>query len=504
MSNSLRVRLLWWLLLPLAAYMVLSGQAAYENARRTADLLQDSMLLSSARTMAGQLDWIDGSLRIDFPPAALEMFASPQRDQVFFKVQVEGGRLLAGSPDFPGPPQGGIIDADRATRPGHAEDALLTAAPSANWGVSDVPDVPKAADDGRRGPADRHSFEPRWYEAEYQGHAIRAVLYDRPMYDDGQSHHVWVAVGKTQGSRDAMVQALWRPQLQRQLVLVGLAVVFVCLGLTFELSPLMKLKDDVSDRDPMQLAPLRVGRLHSELRPIVDAINQCIARLAVQVAAHRRFIADAAHQIRTPLTLLDTQLQYARARPTMDAALDEALAAMHRSNGSMVRLTNKLLLLAQAEAVDYSQLARQRLDLAVLALGVVEDLALLAQSRSIDLGAELHEAWLDGNADLLSALILNLTDNAIRYTQAGGRVTVHVHAGPQGTWLSVTDNGPGIRAEARAHVFEPFYRASTDMEGTGLGLAIARQITSAHRGEITLAPNPEGCGVVATVRFAGA
>jgi two-component system, OmpR family, sensor histidine kinase TctE len=452
MTGSLRVRLLWWLLVPLALYVFVTGYAEHDNARSTANLVEDNALLSSARMIAGEVDWVDGTLRADVPPAALEIFASPHQDQVFYSVAVDDGRLLAGTPDFP-------------------------RSPSAD------------------GPA--------YYDAELQGQPIRAVGLVRQMYDAGVTRRVLVSVGKTRHSRDAMLKELWRPQLVRQIEMVVLAVVLVCIGLTFELRPLMKVKDDVADRDPMQLAPIRAERLHTELRPIVDAINQCIARLALQVGAQRRFIADAAHQLRTPLTLLDTQLQFARRHGGIDPAIGEALAAMHKSSRSMIGLTNKLLLLAQAEAADYTQLANRPVDLCPLARHVVEDLALLGQSRGIDLGAELDgPAFVVGNPELLSALIANLTDNAIRYTQAGGRVTVAIEADRTNVRLVISDNGPGIPAEARGRVFEPFYRAAADTEGTGLGLAIVREIADAHRAGITLAPGANGRGVVATVTFA--
>ncbi|CAG4889563.1 sensor histidine kinase [Paraburkholderia gardini] len=457
MTNSLRMRLLWWLLVPLALYVFVTGKAEFDNARHTADLVQDNQLVSSARMIAGEVEWVDGFLRVDVPPAALEVFVSPYHDQVFYRVTVEDGQLLAGTPDFPGNPS------------------------------------PVA------------SGNPTFYDASRDGDAVRAVAFVRQMYDNGATRRVLVSVGKTVRSRDAMAQQLWQPQLVRQIEMIVLAVALVCIGLTFELRPLMKVKDDVTDRDPMQLAPIRVERLHTELRPIVDAINQCIARLGVQVAAQRRFIADAAHQLRTPLTLLGTQLQFARQHGGIEPGLAEALAAMHRSNRSMVGLTNKLLLLAQAEAADYTRLASEPADLAAIAKDVAEDLALLAQAREIDLGAELDgPAPVTGHPGLLAALVANLAENAIRYTQAGGHVTVAVRTEGATVTLMVSDDGPGIAPEARSRVFEPFYRASADTEGTGLGLAIVREIVQAHRGEITLEPGAGGRGVTATVTLAAA
>jgi two-component system, OmpR family, sensor histidine kinase TctE len=458
MTGSLRIRLLWWMLVPLALYVIFTTTSEYRAARHTADLVQDGRLLSSARMLAGEVEWSYGALRADVPPAALELFASPQRDQVFYNVNVEGGPLLAGLPDFPRAASAPAVDA------------------------------------------------PVWYDAVLHGRAVRAVSIVRPMYDNGRVWRVRVSVGKTVQSRDAMTAALWRPQFVRQIGMVLLAVALACIGLTFELRPLMKLKNDVSDRDPMHLVPIRAEGLHTELRPVVDAINQCIARLSAQTAAQRRFIADAAHQLRTPLTLLGTQLQYARQQKAGDSALDEVLAAMHVSNRSMVALTNKLLLLAQAEALDPAHLPGEPVDMTQLAREVVESLALLAQARGIDLGAELGDgadaAIVAGHRELLRAMASNLVDNALRYTPTGARVTVSVRAQDETVVFEVTDDGPGIAPEARSRVFEPFFRASPETEGTGLGLAIVREIVQSHRGDVTLAPGEDGRGVRAQVVLA--
>lgn len=455
MTSSLRVRLLWWMLVPLALYVIFTATSEFRAARHTADLVQDGLLLSSARMVAGEVEWSYGALRADVPPAALELFASPQRDQVFYNVRVEDGPLLAGLPDFPPAAAAPAVDA------------------------------------------------PVWYDAVLHGRDVRAVSVVRPMYDNGRIWRVHVSVGKTVQSRDAMTAALWRPQFMRQIGMVLLAVALACIGLTFELRPLMKLKNDVSDRDPMHLVPIRAERLHTELRPVVDAINQCIARLSAQTAAQRRFIADAAHQLRTPLTLLDTQLQYARQQQAGDRALDEVLAAMHVSNRSMVALTNKLLLLAQAEALDPAHLPGEPVDMTQLAREVVESLALLAQARGIDLGAELADAAIvAGHRELLRAMAGNLVDNALRYSPPGARVTVSVRADEETVVFEVIDDGPGIAPEARSRVFEPFFRASSQTEGTGLGLAIVREIAQSHRADVTLSPGEDGRGVRAQVVLA--
>ena len=380
------------------------------------------------------------------------MFESPEQDNVFYRVEGTQHRLLAGNPDLRLPA-----------------------------GLSSVPVFyTTTLDDGRR---------------------VRAVAYVRQLFDSGRTEEVTVAVAKTQRSRNAMVSRLWHPQLIRLFLMLVLAMLLVYLGLTFELRPLMKLKDDVADRGPLQLEPIRAENLHFELRPIVDAINQCISRMSQQTATQRQFISDAAHQLRTPLTLLDAQIQFARQRGGHDEPLSDALTSMHTSSRKMTTLTNKLLLLAQAESVTPSGVQDQ-VDLTLVIAGVLEQLIALAQKRDIDLGAELEEDLVViGDEALTTALVTNLVDNALRYTQPGGCVTVTAQRDEDKVILRVVDNGPGISAEARGRAFERFYRASSDTEGTGLGLAIVREIAYRQGGTVALAPGAGGIGLVVTVEL---
>jgi two-component system sensor histidine kinase TctE len=451
MMHSLRARLLWWVLLPLAAFMLVAGVMAFEAARQTADLLQDNALLASARTIGEDIEWSNGELRADIPPAALEIFESPYHDHVFYKVVAGDDRLLGGTPDLSLP--------------------------------------------------QRQAPYPVFYDTSLDGQAIRAVAYRRQLYNAGVALPVVVVVGKTQASREGMLAQLWHPQLIRQGLMLVLAVLLVLIGLTSELRPLMKLKDDVADRDPMQLEPVRVDHLPTELRPIVDAINQCIARLKLHTNTQRQFIADAAHQLRTPLTLLDTQVQCARQCADDPPALADALGAIHRTSRKMTEMTNQLLLLARAESAPLPQPSLP-VDLGQVVSSVLEELILAAQRREIDLGAELGEDLrVAGSEQLLTALVANLVDNAIRYTREGGCVTARCRRIGEEVVLEVVDDGPGIPAEIRAHVFERFYRGKTDVEGTGLGLSIVQRIAQSHGGTVGVAPGEGRVGLVASVHL---
>lgn len=448
---SLRARLLWWVLLPLAAFMFVTGMLSYSAARQTADLVQDNALLASARTIGEDVTWVNGAVNAVIPPAALEIFESPYHDHVFYKVVAGRDRLLGGSPDLALPEQAAAY--------------------------------------------------PTFYDTMLHGQPLRAVAYQRQLYDSGTVLPVTVVVGKTQGSRMAMIEDLWHPQLARQGLMLALAVALVLIGLTTELRPLMKLKDDVADREPMQLEPIRVAHLHSELRPIVDAINLCIARLNLQASTQRQFIADAAHQLRTPLTLLDTQVQFACQCSPHDPALTDALAGIRRTSRKMIEITNQLLLLAQAESAP-KPAADAAVDMTLVVSSVLEELVLAAQRRHIDLGAELDgDLRVAGSEHLLGALVANLVDNAIRYTQEGGHVTAAGRREGDEIVFEVVDNGPGIPAELRAHVFKRFFRGASDSDGTGLGLAIVRRIALSHGGTVAVAPGPGRIGLVATVRL---
>ncbi|MBN3757452.1 sensor histidine kinase [Paraburkholderia sp. Tr-20389] len=452
MVHSLRARLLLWLLVPLAAFVLVTSAVSYDAARQTADLMQDHSLLDSARTIIEDVDWDNGAISATIPPAALELFESPWQDHVYYKVLAGNGRLLGGVPDLPLPTTSAAV--------------------------------------------------PVFYDSTYAGMPVRAVAYERLLYDSGRAERVTVIVGKTIASRQAMIESLWRPQLIRQWLMLALVVLLVPLGLTLELRPLVKLKDDVADREPAQLEPIRPDHLPSELRPIVDAINQCIARLKVHVATQRQFIADAAHQLRTPLALLTAQTQFASQCDARDPALFDALKGVRRNSQKMAELTNQLLLLAQAESMTQSSQVQTRVDLTEVVSSVLEEMVQAAERRNIDLGAELaNEMYVAGNTGLLASLVSNLIDNAIRYTQTGGRVTAVCRCEGGQIVLQVVDNGPGIPAEVRAHVFERFYRVATDTEGTGLGLAIVHQVARSHGGSVSVAAGGERVGLVATVRL---
>ncbi|ARN19960.1 sensor histidine kinase [Piscinibacter gummiphilus] len=468
---SLRLRLALWLLLPLSVFVAVCGWLNWRNAAEVADYVQDHDLLSSAKVLSDRLIWEGDDVQASVPPSALSLFVSPERDRVFLSVTGANGELLAGSPDFPLPAVRKPEGIDRA----------------------------------------------QWYDAEFTGLPLRAVVTTRSMYEVGGARDITIAVGKTQRSRDHMLRTLWWPSLVYLLVALLLAVALAVAALTLELRPIVRLSRQLAQRDPLHLDPVvDAEALHTELRPVADTINRFVAQLQSHSQAQRRFIADAAHQLRTPLAMQASQIEYARYTrqhrgewATRRADMDDMWREMQTSNRRLVAVTNKLLLLAQAEERGDGRTPLERVDLAAAALRCVEQLAALADRRGIDLGLESEPgadgAFVTAQPTLLEALVSNLLDNALRYTPEGGRVTVGVRRTDEAVWLTVMDNGPGIPAEARDRIFERFYRVSNDTEGTGLGLAIVREIARGFDADVTLSDNPdEAHGLLATVRFAAA
>jgi two-component system sensor histidine kinase TctE len=229
--------------------------------------------------------------------------------------------------------------------------------------------------------------------------------------------------------------------------------------------------------------------VHREVRPLVEAMNGAMGRLQQLIAGQRRFIADASHQLRTPLTVLKTQAELAL-RENDPVAMREIVRSIAATTDSTVHLANRLLTLARVEhGGDSAAMVPVSLPDVVRQVGL--ELALPAVQKSIDLSLEAPEqAWVTGQALLLHELVSNLVDNAIRYTPAGGTVLLRVAQQGTEVVLEVADSGPGVPPAERDKVFAPFYRAGAALEtnpgGTGLGLAIVRDIVALHRGRVAL------------------
>ena len=265
------------------------------------------------------------------------------------------------------------------------------------------------------------------------------------------------------------------------------------------LRPLRRVATEVQRRDVHSLTPLATERLPPEVAPLIDALNRLLLRLHAAFQTQRAFVADAAHELRSPLTAVRLQLQLLDRAPD-EAARCEARANLGAAVDRAIHLVEQLLTLARSEPrEDAGEWSRIPLEQAT-ADGIADANA-LAVARRIDLGLEAEPAAVQGDRDALRVLVRNLVDNAVRYTPEGGQVRVSTHQQASGATLEVADTGPGIPPSDRERAFDRFYRRSNAPEGgSGLGLAIVKAIADRHGAQIRLDDAPGG-GLKVTVAF---
>jgi two-component system OmpR family sensor kinase len=284
------------------------------------------------------------------------------------------------------------------------------------------------------------------------------------------------------------------------LLLPGMALV-IWFGVGAGLRPLHRLATDIQQRRPEALEPVAVERLPAEITPLVQALNDLLARLAHTLDAQRQFVADAAHELRTPLTAVRLQAEMAQRATNLEEQarnLDQLRAGLLRAS----HLVEQLLAMARLDAAPDAG-SVEAVDLLEVARRVVTEFAPIADDRHLDLGLLPSDAVLvAGDPGELRTLLGNLVDNALRYTPAGGQVDVQVQRAGDKAVLTVSDTGPGIPATERARVFDRFYRgADAVAPGSGLGLAIVQRIADRSRATVRLEDAEPGRGLRVIVRW---
>jgi two-component system sensor histidine kinase TctE len=324
-----------------------------------------------------------------------------------------------------------------------------------------------------------------------------------------------VQVAESLDKRAVLATEIVKGVMLPQFVILPLAVLLVWVGLAYAIKPLNRLEERIRARRPDDLSPLDEHSIPQEVAPLVASVNDLLMRLKSSINHQKRFLADAAHQLKTPLAGLRMQADLAQREGANTDELKQSLRQIGAASKRATHTVNQLLALARAEEGG-TTMARQRCDLAQLTIEVVQDCLPRALDKAIDLGYEgiqpgAHGATLQGNATLLKEMLRNLVDNAINYTPSSSRhpgiVTVRVLADPFGKvlLLQVEDSGPGIAPAERELVFKPFYRTlGTDIDGSGLGLPIVLEIAHVHGGIVTLEDAHAGQtppGARFTIRF---
>jgi two-component system sensor histidine kinase TctE len=452
----LQRKLLAWLLGPLAVLLVLDTGAAYWNSLRFSNLAYDRALYEIGREIVLHVK-LDGTRpRLDLSEAAGNILLLDQEDLLFYRVVSEDGTALGGDAEMP-PPLG-------------SEEAA----------------------------------KPRFYRDTVHGEPVRMLVARMPVGARPEAPMVLVQVAETLHKRTRFAWEMVANVVVPQLLLIVMATAVVWFGISRGLEPLQRLRRAVSDRSHLDLSPIDTHDVPGEVRPLVDEVNELMARLGRTFDFQNRFVADAAHQLKTPVSGLKAQIELAL-RESDPERVRHSLAQLYISADRLSRLVRQLLSLARNEpgALDAMQL--QALDLNAYALEVSMDWVPQALKRDIDLGFEgvEHPLVINADRDRLRELINNLIDNAIRYSQPSGRVTVQVGPGENDQCrLAISDDGPSVPVEERARIFERFHRLlGTQEDGSGLGLAIVSEIATLHGARITLEEDIDGVGNTFSVFF---
>lgn len=449
----LRSLLLRWVLVPALTLWVAGFAVGYLHSLAQAHEAYDRTLLGSALVLGESLQLADSQVVAELPYAALEMLRTDAHDRVFYRVaDSDGDRHITGYEDLPAPP-------------------------------GDV------------------AGGPLFYDASYKGQGVRIVAVQQVVLDGGDRRRLLVQVAETLEARHQLTRRLVLQSAALQLLLIALAAGLIAFGVRKGLAPLKRLRDEVRRRGSSDLTPIDTRAVPREVAPLIHAINAHTERQRQLGEAQLRFVANASHQLKTPLTLLRAQVGQALMQTDVEA-MRSIVARLDDATEATGRLVGQLLSLARSEPG--SPLDEQQLDLAELAHEATFELVSAARDKGIDLGFEGDGPLrLRGERVLLRELVTNLVHNAVTYTPPGGRVTVSVRRQDGRALLRVVDDGPGIAPGERARAFERFQRlGSTGVPGSGLGLAIVKEICDRHGAEVTLTGPPGGgSGLCVDVRW---
>ncbi|MBI3348917.1 MAG: sensor histidine kinase [Burkholderiales bacterium] len=441
--SSLQRRLFGWLMLPLLVALPLLGMALYKQVQRSAQSWLDEGLEDTALTLAGQVDLRSGEPRIDISATMDRALRFDRQDDVFYLVLAPRGEVLQGD--------AGLADLQPRPRP--------QAAGQSHYG-----------------------------DVRLRGRELRLVQLG---HDCGVGV-CQILVAETLHKRDALQREIGGLVALNGAVLAALLALAGWWAIHRGLLPLTGLSAELERRDLHRLTPLTAS-LPRELVPLQAAFNRLFERLDRAAGAQREFLADAAHQLRTPLTSLQTEIELAMLEPH-DHRVDPLLERLRQRVVRSARLAQQLLSLARAE--DRSVDVGQRIDLRDIATESGQDWAHRSLPSGVDLGFELAEAPALGHAFLLREGLENLIHNAVSYAGAGARITVRCGSSVDGPWLEVEDNGPGIPAAERSAAMQRFRRGGQATgTGSGLGLAIAADIAARHGGRLELLDAHAGPGL---------
>lgn len=453
-QRSLFGEILDWMLAPLLLLWPMSIAITYLVAKSIANQPFDRALEDNVLVLSQQVKEVDGKIIVQMSNPARDILRADDLDTIYFQIKNAHGELVDGDRDLPVP-----AEEDKAV----AGNIIFR-------------------NDRLRGVDIRVAYG----YIDLNKSAIRGV--------SNNEHLVLVQVAETLEKRAVLANEIIKGVILPQFIILPIALALVWFALSRGLSPLAELQQRIRARKPDDLSPIDSRQVPEEITPLVRSLNDMLARLSQTISIQKRFIADAAHQMKTPLAGMRMQSELAL-RQTDHEEIHRSLLQLSKSSEAATRLINQLLTLARAENQSPATQALELLDLADLARSTVQDWIPVSFANNIDLGIEKADDAIHifGNAMMLRELLSNLIDNAIRYTPKGHSVTVRTALNKEQALaiLEVEDNGPGIPASERGQIFERFYRIlGSNVQGSGLGLSIVREIAQQHDARIEITDNP--------------
>lgn len=453
MRVSIRKQLLTLFMPVLFGLIILSAIVSYWLVSTYSSESFDKDLISSADSVVGRLRVKQGKIVVDLPPAAIAILKHDASDKLYYRVIGRDGKRIIGDADLP--------------------------APSTTLKVD----------------------EPEVKTARLRGKEIRVAEIQVDV-DEPDGGTVIVQVAETTNVRTLFQQKLLLSIAIPQLLVLTVGLIAVWYGVTKILTPLRMLQAQIRSRSQSELSAVTSTDVPEEVLPLVDAINQLLSRLREDLKAHKRFIANAAHQLRTPLAGLKT---YSSIGSEMSEAEDLKHIVKELDSGidRASRMVGQMLALARTDAGDQTITQKTQLDLSFVVSDVTSELVERAVMKNLELVYESSQepAVIIGEQTGLRNLVVNLIENALLYTPNGGKVKVQVINNGR-VALRVQDTGTGIAPEERNKVFERFYRIDgTAGSGSGLGLSIVREVANAHNAEVSIESPNGSSGTIVTVEF---
>lgn len=453
---SLRRQLIARMVSILLPLVLLLWAVAYYAGLYFIDVAFDRSLIRRTYALADRVEVLKGRIQIDLPVAARELLAFDQEDLLAHSIADHKGEVIEGITDMPPLPDKKALKANQV---------LL-------------------------------------YNAVKDGEKVRIAAFALSLKGTSAKGNALIRVSETITHRTALARRATLAIIVPVLLMTLAAAAAIAYGVGRGLEPVRRLRDQIMARSALDLRPIPLAGTPAELHPFLDEINSLLYRLADSVEAQSRFVADAAHQLRTPIAGIRAQAEAALTSSEPQDA-QHALQRIARAATQMGNLVQKLLILARVDAAE-NTLQFHRLDSADVIAEISREWAprLLAAGVEIGLSAEKDVAPIMGDVQLLHEMLSNLIDNAQHY--GGTQIMLGAKRKGNSVIWCVSDNGPGIAAHQYQAVFAPFHRLSTSIDGAGIGLTIVARIARLHDAHIELGKGPSGSGLGVHITFAAA